>query len=474
MHKAPADAQADGCTQWAIRCGETYRHALAASYAVSRDGERLGLPKDLSGPSEHGPGPAFRHVAAVVAGNALEFYDFLAFSFFALQIGRAFFPSHDPAVSLLATLAVFGAGFIPRPFGAWFFGWIGDRRGRKPAMLLSFSLMGLALAGTTLTPGYHRIGLAAPILICLFRLIQGFALGGEVGPSTAFLLEASPAARRGLVVSAQLWSQSATNIIGGVVGLAIGAALGPAVMDSWGWRLGFAVGLVILPLGLILRRSLPETLEAPRGEEPEAQTGGPSFWRVAWLGGAMLTSATIVTYVLIYLTTYAQDSLGLSKTIAFEATTAIGVAALIACPVADWLSDRIGRKPVMIAAAAPLMLAAIPVFWLMVHHRGATTLIVGSAALRILGAVAATPALVTVAEAIGRRSRAIGLGLIYALAITLFGGSTQFVVAWLIKTTHDPVVPGWYVAAATAVGLAAMLAFPETAPIKRTGKAAAD
>lgn len=413
--------------------------------------------------------PSVRTLAAVVIGNALEFYDFLAYSFFAVQIGRTFFPAHDETTSVLAALAVFGAGFIPRPIGAWFFGRIGDRRGRKPAMLASFTLMGLSLAGVALTPGYQQIGVAAPVLVCLFRLLQGFALGGEVGPNTAFLLEAAPPGRGGLMVSLQLWSQAVANLLGGLAGLAIGAVVGAQALNGWGWRLAFIAGLVILPIGLVLRQGLTETLPPQSATVDTVDTPRavpPGFWRRAWLGVAMLASATIVTYGLINLTTYAQNTLHLSKAVAYEATSALGLIGLIASPLGGWLADRLGRKPVMIAATLPLALAAPPLFWLMVRRHDALALVGGAVILRALGALSAAPVIVAITEALPPQRRASALGLIYALAITVFGGSTQFVITALIKTTGNPVMPGWYMAGATAVGLAAMLAFPETRPTK--------
>src|SRR5882724_217124 len=160
----------------------------------------------------------FRHVAAVTLGNALEFYDFTTYGFFAIYIGRTFFPSSTPGTSLLLSLATFGAGFLTRPVGAMVIGPLGDRIGRKPAMLFSFALMGLSMIGMALTPSYARIGVAAPILIVLFRLLQGFALGGEVGPTTAFLLEVAPPERRGFYTGFQSWTQDLSILISGLVG----------------------------------------------------------------------------------------------------------------------------------------------------------------------------------------------------------------------------------------------------------------
>ena len=156
-----------------------------------------------------------RQIGAVVVGNALEFYDFLTFAYFAVYIGQAFFPAHNPTSSLLMSLGTFGAGFVTRPIGALVIGAMGDRIGRKPAMMLSFAVMGFSILGLALTPPFARIGVAAPILVLVFRLIQGFALGGEVGPTTAYLIEAAPAGRRGLYGSLQYASQNVATLVAG-------------------------------------------------------------------------------------------------------------------------------------------------------------------------------------------------------------------------------------------------------------------
>src|ERR1700688_2392939 len=204
-----------------------------------------------------------RHVAAVVAGNALEFYDFLTYSFFAVYIGRAFFPSNVPTASLLASLGTFGVGFVTRPVGGLVIGRIGDRLGRKPAMILSFSLMGVAITGLALTPPHSMIGIAAPVLVIFFRMLQGFALGGEVGPTTAFLLEVAPPERRGFYTAFQFWSQNLSILIAGLVGFGLANTLSEQQLQDFGWRIAFLAGAVIVPFGLAMRRSLPETFHAP-------------------------------------------------------------------------------------------------------------------------------------------------------------------------------------------------------------------
>ena len=194
--------------------------------------------------------PRKRHVFAVVAGNALEFYDFLTFSYFSIYIGHAFFPSHDPMLSLLASLATFGVGFATRPIGAVVIGSWGDRKGRKPATIFCFALMGFAIVGLALTPSYASIGVVAPIIVVTLRLVQGFALGGEVGPTTAILIEAAPANRRGFYGSLQGASQFASTFFAGVIGFTLTSTMSPEAFADYGWRIALLIGTIILPVGL--------------------------------------------------------------------------------------------------------------------------------------------------------------------------------------------------------------------------------
>lgn len=196
-------------------------------------------------------------VAATVAGNALEFYDFLTYSTFAVYIGHAFFPVGSALASLLLTLATFGVGFLTRPLGGILIGAYADRAGRRPALMLTIALMTLGTLGLALTPSYARIGMLAPVILIVARLVQGLALGGEVGPSTAVLLECAPLGRRGLYVSWQNASQGLAICAAGIAGFVLSSALDKEQMAAWGWRVPFLLGLTIVPFGLYIRRRLP-------------------------------------------------------------------------------------------------------------------------------------------------------------------------------------------------------------------------
>jgi MFS transporter, MHS family, citrate/tricarballylate:H+ symporter len=416
-----------------------------------------------------------RQVLGVVVANGLEFYDFVTYAFFAAQIGRAFFPSNTPGTSLLASLATFGAGFLTRPFGALVIGRFGDRVGRKPAMLLSFVLIGVGVVGLPLIPPYAAIGIWAPLLAIAFRLLQGFALGGEVGPSTAFLMEAAPPLRRGLYVSLQATSADIAVFFAGLVGLGLASVLDAAALDAWGWRLALLLGASIVPLGFMLRRTLDETLpagvHAPGSSRSTADAAGTGYGRTVVLGLILLSTATTTNYLLEYMTTYANVTLGMSAKTAFGATAVIGLSGVICDPLGGWLSDRFGRKPVMILPWLVLALAVFPAFMLLDRLRTGAALYGACAVLGCISTLSSATIIVSITEALPARVRSGGIALIYALAISVFGGSAQFSVAWLIRATGNPLAPAWYMFCGVIIGLLALLQLPETAPIKLTGPA---
>lgn len=413
------------------------------------------------------PPPASkRQIAGVCLGNAIEFYDFVTYAFFAAQIGRTFFPSDTPGISLLASLATFGVGFVTRPLGAILLGRLADRVGRKPAMLVSFGLMGLASIALPLIPSYAAIGVTAPILVVLCRLIQGFAVGGEVGASTAFLMEAAPTSKRGLYTSLQAMSADLSSLTAGLVGVTLSSLMSDAALDAWGWRIALLFGAAIIPVGLILRRTLVETLH-PATAAVEDIPAGISYGRVAMAGVCLVAAATTTNYLLKYMTTYASSTLGMTTRYAFGATVVVGLCGAICAPLAGALSDRIGRRPVMLTPWILLALAVFPCFELIEHHRSAPALYLACAILATASTFASSVFFVVIAESLPQRVRSGALGLIYALAVSIFGGSAQFLVAWLTQLTGSPMTPAWYMIGGVVVGLLAMFAIPETAPVKR-------
>jgi MFS transporter, MHS family, citrate/tricarballylate:H+ symporter len=413
----------------------------------------------------HARSLSWRQALAIAVGNGLEFYDFVTYAFFATQIGRTFFPSETPGLSLLSSLATFGVGFLTRPLGAIVIGRFGDRAGRKPAMMLSLCLIGVAVTGLSLTPSYASIGTLAPVLVIVFRLLQGFALGGEVGPSTAFLLEAAPPSRRGLYVSLQATSADTAVLVAGVVGMVLASTLDAAQLDAWGWRVAQLLGVGIIPFAFVLRRTLNETLTTPAAaDRGNVSTAG--YARVFLLGLMMLSAATTNNYVLEYMTTYASNTLGMPAAVSFGATAVIGASGLVCDTLGGWLSDRFGRKPVMVIPWLLLIVAIYPSFWVLERLRTGTALLTVSAVLNGIQTLSSATIIVAITESLPKRARSGALALIYALAISVFGGSTQFLVAWIIHVTGNPLAPAWYMLGAVTIGLIAMVRLPETAPAR--------
>jgi MFS family permease len=261
------------------------------------------MPEDQAGL----PRVSGAQLVGVTLGNALEFYDFLVFSFFAVQIGQRFFPVASQQASLLSALATFGAGFLMRPLGALVIGGLGDRLGRRPMLLVSFALIGLSTFGVAATPGYASIGIAAPVIVILCRLLQGFALGGEVGASSAFLAEVAPPSRRGRYVSLQFVGHGLSMLPAGLISVALSAVMDDAALTGLGLRIAMGLGVTIVPSGLALRRSLPETMNPDVSAEPAPRLA--IYRRVALFAFLTMLSGTIATYVLGYMTTYAKTVL---------------------------------------------------------------------------------------------------------------------------------------------------------------------
>jgi MFS family permease len=422
-----------------------------------------------------------RSIAAATIGNALEFYDFVTYTFFSIQIGHAFFPSHDSYTSLMLSLATFGAGFVTRPIGGVIIGAYSDRAGRRPAMMLSFTLMGVAIVALACIPSYAQIGIAAPILAVIARMVQGFSLGGEVGPTTAYLLEAAPPKSRGLAVSWQGASQNIASTVGGLVGLAVSALLAADALDSYGWRIAFLLGAVTLPFGIWIRRGLPETLHAPEVTARPAATPKPASGlgvirdhrRILLLGLMVLASGTIGTYVFNYMTTFAEHSLQMSPSVAFLASALGNIGAIAAGLYGGSLSDRIGRRPMMIWPHLGYVLLIIPIFLWITQARSPLALVGGTLILGVLGALSVGAFYAAVTETLPKHIRGGAFAIIYALSISIFGGTTQLVVTWLIHVSGSAMAPAWYLLGAAVVGHAARWLILESAPVKDPAMAAA-
>ena len=425
----------------------------------------------IDGTGERGAiGAPVRHVAAAAIGNVLEAYDFIIYAYFAVQIGRAFFPAHTAFASLMLSLATFGAGFFSRPLGALVIGRIGDRRGRKPAMLLSFGLMGLSMLAMAAMPTYAMIGLPAPLLVLAARLTQGFAMGGEIGSTTTFMMEAAPARKRGRYTAWQIATQGAATLLSGLGGAALTHSLSSQGVQDWGWRIAFLAGAVVLPFGLWLRRGLPETLDSqPAPARPETRAANPlaGHGRTIALAFLVIGNINIAFYLLSYLTTYSVVYLHMTPAAAFAAPIAFGLCNIVFSLIGGAASDRFGRKPVMIWPRVLLLAVTWPAFLLLTRRHDATTLVLVTAVLATLSQIGAGSVIVAVTEALPKAARCLALSLIYATSAAVFGGTAQFVLTWLLHTSGDLMAPAWYFMASTAIGLVAMALMRETAPGRR-------
>jgi MFS family permease len=411
-----------------------------------------------------------RAVVAATIGNMLEFYDFITYSFFAIEIGHAFFPARSDYGSLMLSLATFGAGFVTRPIGGIVLGIYSDRVGRRPAMLLSFALMGGAILAIALTPSYDTIGLAAPIIVVIARMAQGFALGGEVGPTTAYLMEIAAPERRALVVSWQPASQEIAATAGALVGVILSRTLAPEALDAYGWRIAFLIGALCLPFGLWMRRGLPETIQQQRGTAATEHSShlrlARRYIRVIVLALMILASGTIATYVTQYMTTYAKNTLHVAPSLAFAVSLVSNAVGIAGALLGGWLADLWGRKPLMVWPQLAALLLTYPTFLWIVHAPGALSLLLGFGALSLIASLPFTAFYAAFTEALPQEIRGGVFATIYAAAIATFGGTAQLVVTWLLHVTGNPLAPAWYLLLAAAVGLLAMMLMPETAPAK--------
>ncbi len=415
--------------------------------------------------SKETPAIKRRHMTAAVIGNALECYDFLTYAFFAAAIGHAFFPAKTPFISLMISLATFGAGFATRPLGALLLGLMADKAGRKPAMMLSFTLMGVTMLMMAATPTYAQIGWVAPVIVVVTRLLQGLSVGGEIGVATTYLVEAAPPGRRGFSGAWQYATQGFATLAAGILGLGLTRALGTDAVTDWGWRIAFLAGAILLPIGVLIRRGLPETLHEA---EPDLHVGPTRIqWRVIGLGMMIVVSSTVQFYILNFMTTYAGSILHMKANVSFAAPVVNGISTIVFSLGAGALSDRFGRKPLMLWPRLLLLLATWPAFAFAAAHRDMPSLLIATLVLSALGQAAAAAGLVCVTESLPKAVRGTSLAMLYACAVAVMGGITQPAVTWLIHQTGDVLWPAWWLMAASAVGVVAALLMRETAPARR-------
>ncbi|HJV26948.1 MAG TPA: MFS transporter [Aromatoleum sp.] len=407
--------------------------------------------------------PPTRQIIAAVIGNALEWYDFIVFGFLAVVISRLFFPADSEYSSLLMATATFGVGFFMRPVGGILLGVYADRKGRKAALQLIIAMMTVAIALIAFAPPYAAIGMAGPLLIVLARLLQGFATGGEFASATSFLIESAPPNRRGLYGSWQMFGQGIAVFCGAGVTALISRNLSPEALDAWGWRVPFMIGLLIGPVGLWIRRHLSETeafLEAHQAPSEKQSLGRMlrNHLREVFAVTGVTVCGTVGFYViLVYMPTFATKQLGLPLGDAFTAQV-IAVALLtILMPVFGALSDRVGRKVLVVIATAGLLVASYPLLAWVHAAPSFERLVTMQIVLCVLLAVYFGPISAVMAEQFPAGVRSTGLALAYNVAVMVFGGFAQFIVTWLIHTTGIAIAPVFYVMFASALGFVAAL-----------------
>lgn len=411
--------------------------------------------------SKQNAAPPRNQVVAAVIGNALEWYDFIVFGFLAVVISRLFFPAESEYSSLLMATATFGVGFFMRPVGGILLGIYADRRGRKAALQLIIGMMTVSIALIAFAPPFAAIGIAAPLLIVFARLLQGFATGGEFASATSFLIESAPSNRRGLYGSWQMFGQGLAVFCGAAITALVTHGLSPEALDAWGWRIPFIIGLVIGPVGLWMRRHLSETeafLEARQAPKEKRSLARMlrHHLRAVITVMALTVCGTVGFYViLVYMPTFANRQLNLPLADAFTAQV-IAVALLtLLMPVFGALADRVGRRVLIIAATAALLVALYPLFSWVHAAPSFGRLMTMQVVLCTLLAVFFGPFSAAVAEQFPAGVRSTGLALAYNLAVMVFGGFAQFIVTWLIHTTGLAIAPVFYVMFAVALGLVA-------------------
>ena len=404
--------------------------------------------------------PLHRVVIAATVGNVLEWFDFLVYGFFAVTIAEVFFPAGNKTISLLITFGAFGLSYLVRPLGAVVVGSYTDRHGRKAGLTLSIGLMMIGTILMLVTPGYVTIGIAAPLIITLARLLQGFSVGGEFGSAVSFLVEHGYE-RRGYAAS---WQWASTGIISVVIslfGVVLTTTLSHQELVAWGWRVPYVFGLLVGPAGLYIRSRMAETPEFLEAAKPESVPIGHLLRRypvpvLLALGASIISNSSY--YLLLYIPTYGIKTLHLPAYTGFVATLVGGVILGIFSLVAGHWSDRTERAPIMLAMGGLFLVTAYPVFWLMVAYPSlaACVFAVGWLNLVKAGYSGVLPSLLS--EQFPVEVRAVGVAFSYSISVTIFGGFAPFVATWLIAHTGDSLSPSYYLMATALLSILALIA----------------
>lgn len=412
-----------------------------------------------------GPGDLARALASVMVGNWFELFDFVVYGYFAAQIGQAMFPAADPLTSILASFATYGVGFIMRPVGAVVLGSYGDRHGRKTALVLTMVLMAAATGCTGLIPSYATIGLGAPVLLVVCRLVQGFATGGEWGGATTFLVEYAPAHRRGFFGSLQQLSTSLAVVSAIGAALLLNSVLTPEDLGAWGWRLPFLFGFLVAPVGLWLRAHVAETPayaakadEAPAAPFREAVT---RHRKVVLQVFGVTVIWTVGSYIFTtFMATFAAQTLKIPAPVVLTGTLLGTLVNICTIPLVGWLSDRLGRWPFLVASALGSLLFAVPLFALLSAVPTVWSVIALTASAGILTGLYSGAAPAYLCELLPTRVRYTAMSIGFNGAVMVFGGFGPFIATLLVRETGLNIAPGFYVMAAALISLFALATVP--------------
>ena len=415
-------------------------------------------------------------VVRVAAGNCLEMYDFQIFGYYAIPIAATFFPTRNEYASLLASLTTFGAGFLMRPLGALVLGAYVDHRGRRAGLLLTLSLMAFGTLSIACTPSFSVIGLLAPIVVLLGRLIQGLSAGAENGGVSVYLAEIASDGRKGFYVSWQTASQQVGVMGAALLGLLLTAYIPKQAMVQWGWRIPLLVGCSIIPLLFLLRRSLEETRTfLERNHHPalrEVVRTLVANWRIVLLGIMLVTPTTVLYYMITaYTPTFGSAVLHLAYSETMLVTLCVGASNFVWLPVMGSLSDRLGRRPILAAVTALVLLTAYPALSWLASSPSFLKLLTAELWLSFLFGSYTGAMVVFLTEIMPLQVRTTGFSFAYSCATAAFGGFTPAICTFLIHATRNRAVPGLWLSFAGACGLiASVLLSPQRVARSAVGR----
>ncbi|MBP1821507.1 MFS transporter [Mycobacterium sp. OAE908] len=422
-----------------------------------------------TGRADPGPEAVRRAVRGASIGNLVEWYDFAVYGFLATYIAQKFFPPGNETTALLNTFAIFAAAFFMRPLGGFFFGPLADRIGRQRVLALVILLMSGSTFVIGLVPSYAVIGVAAPLLLLLLRCIQGFSAGGEYGSGACFLAEYAPDKHRGFVVSFLVWSVIVGFLLGSLTVTGLEAVLSDAAMDHYGWRIPFLIAGVLGVVGLYIRLRLEDTPDFEALREGGEVSASPlkeaisSSWRpILQIAGLVVIHNVGFYVVFTFLPSYFTKTLGFTKVDAFVSIAVASLVAIVLIPPLGALSDRIGRKPLLITGAVGFAVFAYPLF-LLLNTGNLAAAITAHACLSAIESVFVSASLAAGAELFATRVRSSGYSIGYNLSVAVFGGTAPYVATWLVARTGNDVAPAYYVIAAAIVSLVTLLTMRETA-----------